>query len=233
MPVLTTIFNGNPNVGLAGYCATADGKRLCLLGERLHQEEQDEIARALGAEVHHLTVAGTPMPGVFLAGNGYALLVPGIAFHQEIELLKRLGLPIHVFETGLTCLGNNLVANEHGCIASPEFTAAELKRLEKLLKVPVKKLRIAGLDTPGACLVLNGSKGVIHRDASEEEIATVKEVLGLDSLEPASVGLGSPYVRAGVLANDYGFVVSSQSGGPEIVHIEQSLGYLEKKGWGP
>jgi len=229
MHVLTTMFNGNPNVGLYGYCLTLQGKRICLLGERLNKNAEDEVAEALGAEVHHLTIAGTPMTGIFLAGNENVLLVPSITFPRELEQLKALGLPIHVFDTQLTCLANNLVANEHGCIASTEFTHHDIAQLHKLLGVPVHQLKIAGLETPGGCIVLNGKNGIIHRDASEAEIHAVKAALHLESLEPASVNLGSPYLRAGVLNNEHGFIVSSQSGGPEIVHIDQSLGYAGRK----
>ena len=223
MHVAKLNINGNPNIGLYGYCAD----KICILGERLTKNAEKEVREALQAELHHLTIAGTPMPGVFLAGNSNALLVPGIAFDNEVKALKKLKLPVTVFDTHLTCLGNNLIANGHGCLVNPEFSDAEIVWIEKTLKVPVKRVQIAGLDTPGACLVLNGKYGVIHRDAEPHEIAMVKDTLKLESLEPASVSLGSPYLKSGVLNNNEGFVVSETSGGPEIVHLEQSLGYLD------
>lgn len=227
MHVLKRSFHGNPNVGLHGYCTNADGKRLCLFGEHLSKKEEEAIAEALQAELHHVTIAGTPMSGVFLAGNKKALLVPSIAFEKEIKSLEKLGLPVTIFETTLTCLGNNLIANEHGCLVNPEFSDKEVAELENLLGVPVKRIEIAQLMTPGACIVLNGKKAIIHRDAEEYEIAMVKSTLHLESVEPASVNLGSPYVRAGILNNEKGFIIGDQSGGPEIVHIDQVLGYLK------
>jgi translation initiation factor 6 len=169
MRVFTTTFHGNPNVGLYAYCVEAGGKRLCVMGERLNKDDEQNVAKALGAEFHHVTVAGTPMPGVFLAGNSQALLVPGIAFQRELRSLQHLGLPVQVFETHLTCLGNNILVNDTGCLVNPDFTDAEIRRLHTLLGVPVKRIRIAGLQTPGACVVLNGRFGVIHRDATESE----------------------------------------------------------------
>jgi len=229
MRTLTKSFHGNPNIGLYGYCAEAEGKRILLLGERIPQDAEEEIAEALQATIHHVMIAGTPMPGVFLAGNANALLVPAITFDRELQALRKLGLRVMPFETRLTCLGNNLVANEHGCLVNPEFSDAEIKRLYELLKVPVKRMKIADIDTPGACVVLNGRKGIIHRDAADFEIEIVKQTLHLESLEPASVNLGSPYLKAGVLNNDEALIVGDQSGGPEIVHLEQSLGYLEER----
>jgi translation initiation factor 6 len=226
MTVIVTSFHGNPNVGLYAYYWRAAAQRVCLLGARLSDTVEQEMAQQLGGELHHLSVAGTPMPGVFLAGNRHALLVPGIVFDHEIAALQRLGLPVRVFDTKLTCLGNNLLVNDHGCLAHPEFSDDEIEELTKLLQVPVKRMSIAGIDTPGACVVLNGQRGIIHRDAAEFEIAMVKSTLKLHSLEPASVNLGSPYLKAGIIAGAEGFVIGEQSGGPEIVHVEQSLGYL-------
>ncbi len=228
MHVVTLNFHGNPNVGLYGYCGEVDGKRLCLLGEQLNDDDEAQIAEALDAELHHLTIAGTPMPGVFLAGNSHTLLVPAIAFDREHQHLTKLGFPVKVFHSRLTCFGNNIVTNDHGCLVNPDFSDTEMDDLRDLLGVPVKRIEIAGLKTPGACVVLNGKRGVIHRDAAAHEIAMVKETLKLDELEPASVNLGSPFVRAGILNNDQGFVVSDASGGPEIVHLEQSLGYGDR-----
>ncbi len=227
MHVLKTAFHGTANVGLYGYCAETGKTRVCVLGSRLNKDDEEALAEALGAELHHVMVAGTPMPGVFLAGNSRALLVPGIAFPRERQALERLGLPVTAFETRLTCLGNNILVNDHGCLVNPGFSDQEIAQLHGLLGVPVKRMTIAGLETPGACVVLNGDRGIIHRDAAEHEIAMVRDTLRLASLEPASVNLGSPLVRSGVLASGHGFVVGNQSGGPEIVHIEQSLGYLE------
>jgi translation initiation factor 6 len=225
MTVVKMAFNGNPNVGLFAFCANG----YCILGEKLKKDAEAEVAKALEAEIKHIMIAGTPMPGIFMAGNSHALLVPGIAFDKEIDALKELGLPAIRFETKLTCLGNNIVVNEHGCLVNPEFSDGEIKQLESLFKVPVKRIEIAGLDTPGACVVVNGKHGIIHREAAEFEIEMVKDTLQLETLEPASVNLGSPYIHAGIVANAHGFVVGDQSGGPEIVHIEESLGYLNKE----
>lgn len=195
------------------------------MGERLQKDDEEEVIKALKSEIHYVTIAGTPMPGLFLAGYGERLIVPTMLFPKELKVLENLGFEVVPFETRLTCLGNNLVCNENGCIANPEFTDSEIERLKKVLQVPVTRIEIAGIQTPGACILLNGKRAVIHRDASEEEIEVVRSVLDLESVEPASVNLGSPYLHAGILNNDHGMVISSQSGGPEIVYIEQSLNY--------
>lgn len=222
MHVATTSFQSNPNVGLYGYAT----QKVCFLGIHPSEKEQKMLAEVLGVPIVTTTVAGTPMPGVFLAGNSHALIAPHIIFDKEQAVLEK-HQPVTLIQTNLTCLGNNIIANDHGCLVNPEFTDEEIATIQTALKVPVKRMKVAGLDTPGACIVLNGTKGIIHRDAEPFEIDMAKQVLKLESLEPASVNLGSPYIRSGLLNNQHGFVVGDHSGGPEVVHIEESLGYLD------
>jgi translation initiation factor 6 len=220
--ILKTNFNGTPNVGLYGY-ATADW---VLLGEHLTEKLLAEVTEVLGnVPVHSFRVAGTGMPGIFLAGNSQTLLVPSIAFDYELAQLEKLKIPHTVFKTRHTCLGNNIVANDNGAIISMDFDETERKFIEKSLGVPAVRMEIAKLSTPGALIVLNGKRGIIHRDATQEEVAEAERILKV-KLEPATVNLGTPYLRAGIMSNAHRFVIGDQSGGPEIVHIDEALGYM-------
>ncbi|MBR9702959.1 translation initiation factor IF-6, partial [Candidatus Woesearchaeota archaeon] len=42
-----------------------------------------------------------------------------------------------------------------------------------------------------------------------------------------TVNLGGSHLRAGILNSEHGLVVGELSGGPEIVHIDEALGYHE------
>jgi translation initiation factor 6 len=222
MHIFKTSFNGTPNVGLYAYPVA--GK--LLLGEHLTDKVLAGITEALGnIDVRQQRIAGTDMPGIFLAGNARATLVPAIAFDTELEQMRKLGINAVPFQTRHTCLGNLIVANEHGAIISKEFDDREQKFIEEALGVPALKLDIAGLSTPGAVLVVNGANGIIHRDATDSEIAEIEQHLQVQ-LSVATVNLGTPYLRAGIISNEHGFVVGDQSGGPEIVHIDEALGYL-------
>jgi translation initiation factor 6 len=223
MRIFKASFNGQPNVGLFGYATGS----YALLGEYLPPKILADVTDVLGSvPVHHATIAGTGMVGVFCAGNESVLLVPGITFDTELRALERLGIAHAILDTRHTCLGNNIVANEHGAVISSDFSDGERKKIEKLLGVPAIRLDIAGLKTPGAVIVVNASKGIIHRDASDEELAAVEKTLKV-SLTPATVNLGTPYLHAAILRNGHGFVVSDACGGPEIVHVDEALGYME------
>jgi translation initiation factor 6 len=224
MHILKANFNGTPNVGLYGY-ATSGKHLVILLGEHLQDKLLADVTEALGGlPVHQFRVAGTGMPGIFLAGNSKTVLVPGIAFDHELEKLKTLGIPFTVLRTRHTCLGNNIVCNDHGAVISTDFDDNERKRIEDALGVPTIQLDIAGLNTPGALIVVNGEHGIIHRDATKPEIKQIEQLLKV-KLTPATVNLGTPYLHAGILRSHHGFIIGDQSGGPEIVHIDEALGY--------
>lgn len=224
MRILKANFNGTPNVGLFAYATD----KYVLLGEHLTENLLRDVTAVLGnLPVHIFRVAGTSMPGIFLAGNSRTILVPGIAFDYELEHFKKLGIPCTLFKTRNTCLGNLIACNDQGAIISTDFDETERAFIEKHLGVPTVRLDIAGLSTPGALIVLNGKRGIIHRDATAAEVKEVEKHLKV-KLEPATVNLGTPYLRAGIINNSSGFVIGDQSGGPEIVHIDEALGYLHE-----
>lgn len=222
MHVLKTSFNGNPNVGLYGYC----NNDYCLLGREVPARTAKQIARVLDVPVHQLTVCGTSLIGVFVAGNSKTLLVPEIVFDYELKQLDKLNIEYAVIKSRATALGNNLLCNDIGCLANPEFSADQKKRIRQALGVSLKPGTIAGLGTVGSLGAMNSTGCIVHRDITSAETTYLEKVLGIGCI-PSTVNMGSPYIKSGLLCNDYGFVVGDMSGGPEIANIEQELGFLE------
>ncbi len=222
MHVLTANTQGNPNIGLYAYATD----KYCILGPEA-ANLKEAIEEALSVPVIITTIAGTSLTGVFLAGNEKTLLVPGIAFEHEIERLEKAGITVGLFDTTHTALGNNLVANEHGCLAGPMFTTEEREELHELLGVPVHQFAIAGVEVVGSALAATGKGGLIHRDATRFEQDMAIDTLRLPRLLPGTVNMGVPYVRAGIIANSNGFLIGTASGGPEIGNADEAFGFLE------
>lgn len=223
MHVLLTNFNGNPNVGLYGYCTD----KYCLLGKEVPEYEAKQVSEVLGVPVHQITMCGTSLIGVFVTGNSKILLVPDIAFDYELKELDALGINYAVIKCRATALGNNILCNDSGCIVNSEFSSDQKKVIRQALGVALKPGTIAGLDTVGSLVVHNSSGCLVHRDITTAEIVKVEELLGLKCV-PSTINMGSPYLRSGILCNDKGFVVADASGGPEVVNAEDELGFLNK-----
>lgn len=227
MHLLKTNFNGNQNVGLYGYCNNS----YCLLGREVPEAKAKQIAKVLGVPVHQLTLCGTSLIGVFVAGNSDVLLIPEIAFDYELKRLDRLKIKYEVIKCRATALGNNIACNDSGCLVNPDFSADQKKRIRQALGVALKPGTIAGLGTTGSLAAMNSTACMVHRDITRAETKVLQGLLGLECV-PSTVNMGSPYIRSGLLCNDNGFVIGDASGGPEVVNIDTELGFLEKTGRG-
>jgi len=223
MHLLKTDFNGNFNVGL--YIYTTDS--YCLIGQDVPEESASEIEKALKVPVHKISIAGTGLLGVFLAGNENCLLIPKIAFGEEIDEIKRLKINYKIIDTKLTALGNNILCSDSGCIINPDFGKTEEEAIKEALKVPVKRGKIAGLTIVGAAGVLNKKGCLLHRDAEDFEIEFVETTLNT-TVKTGTVNFSSPYIKSGIAANSNGFLIGSISGGPEIQNADEALGFLEE-----
>lgn len=214
-------FFGNPNIGVYAYA----NDKLLILPPGLGKDDVEEMTSVLGVEVVEVRIAGTILNGVFVTGNSNALLLPRIVFDEELEKVKKavaehgLDLEITVSESKYTALGNILLCNSHGCIASPLIEDREVKRVADVLGVEVFKARLVNMDVPGSVAAISDHGGVIHPDASEDDLKVIKEVAKV-SVEYATVNGGVPFVRSGLVANNKGVVIGGNTTGPEMLRIK-------------
>jgi translation initiation factor 6 len=228
MHILKTDINGNPNIGLYGFATN----KYCFLGEEVSQELADKISKILNVPCFKLNIAGTSLLGVFLVGNDENLLIPKIAFPWEIEKIdkisKEIGFKYHIIETELTALGNNIICNNNACLINPEFNDNVKKQITNALNLQIKEGKIADLPTVGSLAVLNKKGCAIHRDAEQFEIDFINSLLKTDC-ETATINMGNPFIKSGVIVNDNGFIVGNLSGGPEITYLDEIFGFLGEK----
>ncbi len=226
MHVIKSSINGNPNIGLYGFATD----KYCLLGNEVPKKTMEEIEEVLSVPVFKLNIAGTSLLGAFLAGNDNNLLVPDIAFDSEIAALKKIaekiGFNIHVIKTDLTALGNNILCNENGCLVNPEFPENVKKQIETSLKIPIKEGNIANIPTVGSVTALNKKGCAIHRDAEDFEVDFINSILDI-KCETATVNMGNPFLRSGILVNTNGFIIGNISGGPEVTYLDEIFGFIE------
>ncbi|MBD3313812.1 translation initiation factor IF-6 [Candidatus Woesearchaeota archaeon] len=220
--IATTNFYGNPNIGLYAF-ATDD---YCFVGYDFKKSIRKQIEDILKVPVHSITIAGTPMVGVFAAGNKNCLLVPSIAFEEELEALDKLNIKYKVIETKLTALGNNILCNDNGCIVNPDFSDREKKLIKEALEVGTVTGRIADVKTVGSCAIANKTHCLVHRDAEKKELALITKTLNAES-DTGTVNMANPYVKSGIICNSNGILVGDASGGPEVNNADHVLGYLD------
>ncbi|NQU98478.1 translation initiation factor IF-6 [Candidatus Woesearchaeota archaeon] len=215
-------FNKNPNIGL--YAFATD--KYVLVGREVASNTVKELKRIFEVPVHKINIAGTSFIGVFIVGNEDLILVPSITFESELKELTKLKIKYEVFQTDLTCLGNNIALNKNGMLVNSDFSDNEIKRLKDIFKVPVKKISIADTETPGACIAMNKGKALIHRDATTTETKTIEKILKVKTI-PSTINMGVPYLKSGIICNKNGLVIGEISGPAEVMNAEEGLGFID------
>ena len=215
-------FNNNPNIGLYAFA----NDQVCLVGLEVTDEQMEEIEHILDVPVHRISIAGTSLIGVFCAGNSNGILVPYIIQENEEDELKRLGINYKKVQSKLTALGNIIAANDKGAIVTPDLMDADIEAISNHLGVPTKKGKISELNNMGSCLKTNNVGGLAHNGISSAEIKFIQDCMGIEVLD-GTVNMGNPYVSSGIIANSKGFIIGSQSAGPEVTNVDIALGFLE------
>jgi translation initiation factor 6 len=219
--VIVTNFNSNPNVGLYMYATD----KYCLVGSDVPEELDADISEVLDVPIIRLNIAGTSLLGVFLSGNKNCLLVPGIILDNERAILDKHKIKYKIVDTKLTCLGNNIICNDKGCVVSSEYGEKEIKLFKDALKVEVVKAKIAQLHTLGS-LAVHTKKGILcHHEILEEEAELLNKILKVE-IFTGTVNMGVPFIGSGILCNNKGFIIGDASGGPEIVNADEALGFI-------
>lgn len=214
-------FFGNPNIGIYAYA----NDKVLILPPGLGRDDVEEMINTLGASAVETRVAGTILNGVLIAGNSSVIILPRIVFDEELEHLRKMikdngvDLEIVISNSKYTALGNMLLCNSYGCIASPLLEELEVKKLENILGIEIFKARLVNMDVPGGVAVISDNGGVIHPDAGENDLKVIKEIAKV-SVEHATVNGGMPYVKGGLIANNKGVIVGGNTTGPELLRIK-------------
>ncbi len=218
---------GNANVGVFIYA----NDKVALVPPGITREEENTIQEALNVETVRITIAGTFLHGIVVVGNNNGIILPRNTNYEEIDvlskLLKKYGLNVYLSGSRYTALGNMFLANNKIGIASEEIEDSEIDKISDTLGIEIIKKNIMGLPIPGSLAVINDSGGVIHPDVSDDEIKELEEILNI-GLERSTVNAGIPFIKSGLVANNYGIIVGEITTGPEILRIKRGFEGAEK-----
>ena len=210
-------YNGNPYIGV--YAAA--NEFVAFVPRDAPDSLIRDISEALQVQVHRGTLSCTNLIGSLVSMNSYGAVVSNMATSAEVEYLSGF-IPVYKIEDKVNASGNNLLANDYGCVANPDLSSKTVKGVEETLLVDVVRASVAEHKTVGStCAVTN--KGVLcHPSATAEEIALLRDVLKV----PAAIGTlnyGAPLVGACIVANTKGAVVGNKSTPIELGRVEDAL----------
>ncbi len=224
MPLDKVNVFGNPNIGV--YIFT--NNKFALVPPGLTSNTRRKIGEVLNVEVVEARVAGSPLLGIFLAGNDSCVLAPRIIRDDEMNYLDEVGIPIKRLDSKFTALGNVILTNNSAAMIHPGFSSDEASIIKSSLKVlEARKSLIAGIPTVGSAAVVTDNGAVIHPDADDVDVRDIENFFRVASADIATVNFGVAFIKTGLIANNYGALVGERTTGPEIMRIMKALGMGE------
>lgn len=220
-------FENSPYLGVFGVATD----KVLLVRESLQEKKLNVLREVLKVPVIETSIMKSRIIGIFAAGNSNAIVVPYYIWDTELErinaALGEYGLDIRVepFLSKLTALGNLILANDKAALVSAKFTREEAKQLEDILGVEVERGVIADFHAVGSVGVVTNKGGLVHPETTEEELEWLRGLFKVD-IYLGTANQGVPFVGSCMLANSFGVVVGHLTTGPEIVKIEEALGFL-------
>jgi len=202
---LKTNFYGDPNIGLYGFATD----KYSLLGIKPRK------ITILKTKLKVSSIAGTDLVGIFAIGNKNGILLPKIAEDYEIKKLKKFN--IEIINSRKTALGNLILCNDNGCLIPKDFSKFK-KQIQDALDVEVDIGTIADLELLGSCARASNKGCLCHREATEKELEKIKNLLKV-KVDIGTVGYGNPFIKAGIIVNSNGILVSDLTTGPELERI--------------
>ncbi|MDI3476045.1 MAG: translation initiation factor 6 [Thermococcaceae archaeon] len=221
-------FENSPYLGVYGLATD----RVVLVREGLQERKLEVLREVLKAPIIETSIMKSRIVGIFAAGNSNAILVPWYVWDAELEHIKgqlkeyNIETQVVPFKSTLTALGNLILANDNAALISAKFSREEAKELEDLLGVEVERGFIAQYHAVGSAGVVTNKGGLVHPEATDEELEWLRDLFKVD-VYVGTANMGVPFVGSCMLANSHGVVVGHLTTGPEIVKIEEALGFLD------
>lgn len=215
-------IGGSPNLGV--YISVTD--EIAIVPLNISELMEDSISEALNVEIIKSSIAGSNLNGALVAGNSNGLIVSPYTLDKEIDFLKSKNINVSKVPDKYTAIGNIIALNDYGAIVTPLLSDKSVEVIEKSLEINVERLSIANSNIIGSLTIATNKGALLHRDSSEAEIDFVEDVLEV-SADIGTVGRGISLVGACSIANSKGAITAENTTGPEMVRLEESLGFLE------
>lgn len=212
---------GSPHIGT--YVVATD--EIVLTPKGVERDFIEKVREVLSVrDIIEVTIARTALIGIFSIAHGKTVIVPDIINDEEVDELKSYGLRVEVLETSnFNALGNIILHNSRSLFAHPELNKDIASRIASLLGANSYALgSIANIPTVGSAAVVTDRGGVVHPNASSEDLKKLSEFFGVE-FDVGTVNFGIGFVKSGLVANNYGALVGELTTGPEIIRIMKAL----------
>ncbi len=183
----------------------------------------NSIRDTLGTEVIKISLAKSPLIGIFMVGNDNGVLIPSIVTEDEVNELRKYGLNVSIIKTKYTAIANLVLTNNKRTIISPIIEKEYVNEIRDALGTEVIVDEICGTYLVGSIAVANDKGILLSPDAKEEDVRKVRDFFNVN-VDVGTVNRGRSFIRGGLVVNNRGGLVGNDTTGFEIVRIMQVFG---------
>jgi len=210
-------FYKSPNIGI--FVKAND--TLLLVPQGFAETKSEKLADYLQVVEARASVAGTRLLGPMTVMNNNGILLPSIAYDEEVERIRQASkLRVEKVNSRLTAIGNLIAANDNGAIVSPLLMGEVSRQVQDVLGVPAHTMVVGGFVQAGSMIVATNVGAAVTPRASEDEVKLVSEILQVPA-EPVTVNSGMPFLSSGIVANSKAVVVGTLTSGPELIMMSR------------
>ena len=206
-------FRGDPNLGLYGFATD----EYCLSGVEFD-------GGVLDVPLKVVKVMNTGLVGMFVCGNSHGVMIPRTLEDYEIKKMENIFDNVLVLDSDMTALGNLCLINDKGIVLSPMLKKNK-EEIEDFFGLDVVVSTVAKLNVVGSVAFCTNKGCITHPQIRDKEKKSIEKILDVKS-NIGTVNFGSPFPGTGILANSSGFLISSNTTGPELGRIDETLGFL-------
>ena len=214
-------FNGNPNIGI--YMFAND--KLCLVGQKITEKKQKEIEQVLNVPVYQISILGTELVGIFIAGNNNFILIPQI-FEKEKKELEKICKKHNVKLIEITDIqntfGNNICFGNKNILVNGNYSKEFIQKLKKETQLKTTTIKSKIFESVGSTAIYLNDKYFLSQEYEEKDVKNIlEEIAGT-----GTINQGSNYISSGIIGNSFGVIIGSYSSTIEIQNIVESLDYI-------
>ena len=217
----TITFGGDPNIGVF---ARVLGD-IAIVPPEAPEDFKAAVKAALDVTLVETTIQGSAIIGSLVAGNSRGIVVSGLAYESEIDILSK-HREVLLLNEAMNAAGNVIMANDTFAAVHPDMPVDMMHAIGEFLGVEVITLVLGGVRTVGMAGVATNKGVILHPRATEQQIARVEAVAKVP-VGTGSINMGSGLVGTGLLVNEKGYIAGNATSGFELGRIEDVFGFLE------
>lgn len=215
---MKTSYYGNPWIGM--FVKTNDS--VTMLPVDSMKKLDDAVESSLKTTVVKIGMGDSNLLGVYVVMNSNGVVLPNIVKSEEAEMLKKMGLNVHISSDKCNAHGNNIAVNDKGGIINPNVEREDAKKIADALGVELVPMTIAEFSTVGSACLATNQGYLAHYKTSDDELKKLSDALKVNG-NKGTMNTGTGFISYGAVVNKNGYIVGENTTAYEIGRLEDAL----------